>query len=337
VGEGAVVNETVERLRGATRWSMAARCARQASYGLLGAEPEEPSSRLQGRFARGRDAGRYVARQLAAKYGEENVVFEMAVPWPKAPALPVGELHVDIAIVSEKIAVEVKNTVWVDSMYDSAVTQLAGALYNAPEKFESGLLIFVDNDYQITHEYPIFLTDELREKVEQIMASVIEAGATGQVPERICEKPADGKKHLCPFIDQCFAGWEKPEPIDAEGLSQLASEGWLIQRDLQAAKGNEKELQERWDEWKEHMAAATADQPPGVELLAGPVKIKRIDVKARETFKKSKAVTAGVWTDLDDERFAPFVNIGEPGVRFDLTRTEAGPDLDLDFGEEAPF
>src|SRR5262245_55516940 len=124
------MSEAIERLRGATRWSMASRCAGAASYGLLGVEPEEPSARLQGRFARGRDAGRYVARQLAAKYGEENVVFESAVAWPAPPALPIGELHVDIAVTSERLAVEVKSTVHVDSMFDSAVVQLAGALYN---------------------------------------------------------------------------------------------------------------------------------------------------------------------------------------------------------------
>jgi hypothetical protein len=222
-------------------------------------------------------------------------------------------------------------------MYDSAVIQLAGALHFGREHFDSGLVVFLDRDYQITHEFPVFLTDELVESVETIAAAVIEAGKNGTIPERVCSTPADGKGRFCPFIEHCFEGWVPPDPDERADLSQLASEGWLIQRDLKAARGSEKELQERWDEWKERMAAATEGTPPGVELLAGPVKIKRIDVKGRETFSLAKARTAGVWGPGDEERFGPFTKIGEPSVRFDLMRTEAGGDLDIDYGEEAPF
>lgn len=313
---------------------MASRCARQASYGLLGVEPTPPTARESGRMARGRDAGRYFARQMAAKHGEENVIFEAAVPWPAPPALPIGELHTDVALLSERLAIEVKNSVWVDSMYDSSVLQLAGALHFGRDRFDAGLLVFMDHDYQITHEFPIFLTDELIEKVESIAAAVIEAGKTGQVPERICEKPADGRGHFCPFIEHCFADWTPPQAVAREDLAQLASEAWLIQRDLKAAKGNVGELQERWDAMKERLSEIEIQ--PGVEVFAGPVKIKRIDVKARETFSKAKAVTAGVWTNLDDERFGPFVKLGEPSVRFDLHRMEGGGELDIDYGD-TPF
>lgn len=330
------MSETVDRLRGKTRWSMASRCARQASYGLLGVEPTPPTKREAGRMARGRDAGHYFARQMAAVHGEENIVAEMGIPWPAPPALPVGELHIDVGLLSDRIAIEAKSSVYIDSMFDAAVIQVAGAIHFGREHFDSGLVVFLDGDYQITHEFPVFLNDELIEKVESIAAAVIEAGKTGAVPDRICGKPADGRGHLCPFIEHCFEGWVEPDPNDERpDLSQFASEGWLIQRDLKAAKTNVEEYQERWDEWKAR--ALEIELPPG-ETLAGSIKIKRIDVKGRETFSKAKAKTAGVWTDLDDERFGPFVKLGEPSVRFDLFRTMAdGGELDLDFGEEPPF
>jgi hypothetical protein len=289
-------------------------------------------------MARGRDAGAYFARQMAAKHGEENVEFEPAIPWPSPPALPIGELHTDVALVNQRIAIEVKNSVWVDSMYDAAVLQLAGALHFGRDRFDSGLLVFMDHDYQITDQFPIFLTDELVEKVEEISKAVLEVGLNGtsSLPERICARPADGRGHFCPFIEHCFADWVAPPPTILEDFSELASEGYEIQIRLKAAKGNEKEIQAEWDEWKERATADTEALPPGLAIQAGPIKMKRIDVRGRETFSMAKARTAGMWTPHHDEFFQAFTKMGEPSVRFDLTKTEAGP-LDIDYGDEAPF
>lgn len=333
------MSDTAERLRGATRWSMAARCARQASYGLLGVEPTPPTPRDSGRMARGRDAGAYFARQMAAKHGEDDVVFEAAVPWPAPPALPIGELHTDVEVKSLRLAVEVKNSIWVDSMYDSAVLQLAGALHFGRDRFDSGLLVFMDHDYQITDQFPIFLTDELSERVEEIASAVVEVGKQGPsvLPERVCGKPADGIGHFCPFIEHCFADWEAPEPTERDDFSVLASEGFEIQIRLKSAKDNEEAIQAEWDAWKERAVEATEEMPPGLEILAGPIKMKRIDVKGRETFSVAKARTAGMWTPAHAEFFHAFTKIGKPSVRFDLTKTEAEAPLDIDFGEEAPF
>jgi hypothetical protein len=270
---------------------------------------------------------------MELKHGADNVHFEYAVPWPAPPALPVGELHVDVAVFSERLAIEAKNTVHIDSLYESAVVQVAGALVNAPDKFDAGLVVFLDHDYQITHEFPIFLTDELREQVETIMDAVVEAGKTGQVPERICGKPSDGIGHLCPFIEHCFEGWVEPPPAERGDLSELASEGWVIQRDLRTARGSTQELESAWEEWKARASEATEGMPPGLEIHAGPIRIKRIDVKGRETFSLSKARKSGSWTALDEERFGAFTKIGEPSVRFDLTKTEAESPLDIDYGD----
>lgn len=303
-----------------------------ASYGLLGVEPEQPTPREQGRFARGRDAGHYFARQMAAKHGENNVIAEMAVPWPAPPALPVGELHIDVGLLSDRIAIEAKSSKWIDSMFDSAVLQVAGAVHFS-EHFDSGLVVFLDGDYQITHEFPVFLTDELIEQVESIAAAVIEAGQGGfpSLPPRVCEKPSDARSHLCPFADTCFQGWEAPQAAESPELSQLASEGWLIQRDLRAQRGDVKELEAKWEAWKER--AIAAEVPTG-ETMAGSIRIKRVDVRGKETFSRAKAATAGVWQSIHDEIFHPFIKISDGYSTFDLKRTEAdGGGLDLDFGD----
>lgn len=336
------MTETVDRLRGATRWSMASRCSRQASYGLLGVEPTPFTPREAGRMARGRFAGEYIGRQMKAKYGDDDVVLEMGIPWPAAPQLPVGELHTDIVVLSERLAIEVKNSVWVDSMYDSAVLQLAGALHFGRDKLDGGLLVFVDHDLQITHEFPVFLTDELIEQVEAIAAAVIAAGREGTkaLPERVCEKPGDGRKHFCPFVEHCFSDWVEPpllpvsdDPEQAQEWARLASEGWVIQRDLRTAKGDTEALQDAWDAWKAR--AVEMGVPPG-ERMAGPIKVKRIEVKGRETFSLAKARTAGVFGPGDEERFGPFTKLGEPSVRFELSKTDGAP-LDIDYGEDVPF
>jgi hypothetical protein len=243
------------------------------------------------------------------------------------------------AKTDERIEIEVKSSVWVDSMYDAAVLQLAGALHFGRDRFDSGLLVFMDHDYQITDQFPIFLTDELVEKVEEITKAVIEVGLKGPsaLPDRICAKPADGKGHFCPFIEHCFADWQAPEPVVREDFSELASEGFEIQIRLKAAKGNEKSIQAEWDEWKERARADTEAMLPGVEIMAGPIRMKRIDVRGRETFSMAKARTAGMWTHHHDEFFKSFTKLGEPSVRFDLTKTEAGAPLDIDYGDDAPF
>lgn len=325
------MSDTAERLRGRVRWSMGVRCPRMAAYGLAGAEPEPTTPRQEGRFARGRYANDYFVRQMRAKHGETNVIPEMAVPWPAPPALPIGELHVDCALISERLAIEVKNTIWIDSLFDSAVLQVAGAVHYS-DKFDAGLVVFLDHDLQVTHEFPVFLNDELIEKVESIAAAVLaSAQPGGPMPDRICEKPSDGIGHFCPFIAHCFGEDWEPEPARVEAeRSELASRGWIIQRDLRAANGNVEELQKQWDAWKEE--ALELGLPLG-ETMAGPIRMKHSEVKGAETFSLKKARTAGVWTALDDERFGPFVSIGKPSHRYDLKKTEAGAPLDLDFGD----
>jgi hypothetical protein len=320
-----------ERLRGATRWSMAARCPRMAAYGLLGVDPEPPTPRDQGRFARGRDAGHYFARQMKAKHGEENVIEEAAVAWPAPPALPVGELHVDVVVKPDRLGIECKNTAWPDGLFDSAVTQIAGAVHFSPD-IDTGLVVILDSDYQITNEWPVFLNDELIEKVETTAAAVVEAGKSGTLPERVCEKKADARGHFCPFADHCFADHEEEPARDAPELSALASEGWLIYRDLKQKKGETKELQERWDDWKAR--ALEAEIPPGRTMSNG-IEIKRSDRRGSHSFSLAKARAAGVWQSVHDEVFSAFIGQSSGSTTFDLTRTADAPPLDMDLGDDA--
>jgi hypothetical protein len=303
-----------------------------AAYGLLGVEPEPPTPREQGRFARGRDAGHYFARQMKAKHGEENVVEEAAVPWPAPPELPIGELHVDVIVKSERLGIEAKNTKWVDSLFDSAVLQIAGGVHFSPD-LDTGLVVFLDHEYQVTDEFPVFLTDELVEQVESIAAQVVEAGKTGTLPERVCEKPSDARSHLCPFAEHCFSDWAAPPAEEREDLSELASEAYLIQRELKAVKGAAGDLQQRWEEMKGRLLAV--DLLPG-ETMAGPIRIRRTDRKSSRRFSLSKAEKAGVWGPIHEETLGSFVSFSEGSTTFDLQKTEAEAPLDLDYGD-VPF
>jgi hypothetical protein len=59
---------------------------------------------------------------------------------------------------------------------------------------------------------------------------------------------------------------------------------------------------------------------PEGESLIGDVIVRRTPTKPRETFQYGNARKAGAWTPLDDERFGPFVRVGEPSERWDVIR-----------------
>lgn len=321
-----------KRLRGRVRWSMAARCARMAAYGLQGVEPEPHDERTLGRFARGRDAQRYHARRLDARYGEDDVVREKAVPWPSPPKLPLGDLHTDLFVRSEKLAIEVKSSEHPASLFDSAMTQLAGEVVFDPEA-ERGALTFLDRDYQETATYPLVPTAEIAGEVEGIADDVQRAARTGALPPRVCARPADGIGRLCPFIAHCFDGWEPPAREDRRDLAELASEFWLVERDLHAVRSDAAALETRLDELKQ--ALLEAELPTG-ETDTGPVIMRRTNVSASFTFQLSRARKSGLWTSGHDEMFADFVRARKESVRLSSRRVEEIP-LAVDYGDDVPF
>lgn len=317
------------RLEARSRWSSAAKCSRQGAYGLLGVEPAEPDDRTRRLWIRGRQLGAYVADSFAEKYGEHQIIREKAVPWPA------GILHSDVFVIPEKVAVEVKSTTSPASILDNALTQLAGEVHFDPDA-DGGLLVLV-NPSDLSMEFvPFKLTDEWVERVETLADEVMRAGASRgeQLPERVCGKPSDGIGRFCPFIGHCFEGWtpEPATPVADPEVAELVG-AWLAAKQTYRthdAAGKEahaeyKAVEERLNE---HGFEA------GRDYEAGPYTFRRISVKGRETFQLGRARKAGQWTPADDERFAPFLSVGQPSERYDAHRDGAG---DLDFGDEVPF
>ncbi len=231
------------RLRGRTRWSMAARCPRMAYYGLIGVEDDELSpaeARLQRRlFRRGRRIGDEVMDDFSEKYGEENIVREHASVWPD-DGLPLGELHADGFVIPEKMAVEVKSSTSPASIVDSAITQLAGQIRWNPDA-EIGCLAIADpTGMKETALLPILLTDELTERVESIAAQVVEASRTGEPPTRVCGKPSDARGKMCPFAGHCFKDWEQPErpKVETQEVVSLARQLYEVGRLKAMHNGN---------------------------------------------------------------------------------------------------
>lgn len=325
------ITEDPKRVAGKTRWSMAARCARMASLALLGADPAPLTAREEGRFQRGKDAQRFHGRRLTAKYGEEHVIHEKAVPWPNP--VPIGELHTDLVVVPERLAIEVKSSESVDSMFEAAMTQLAGQVHY-DEDVDKGLLVFLDRDYQETDAFPLILTGEWVEIVEGIAKKVVHAGKTGELPERICARPSDGLSHLCPLIDKCFEGWEPPPAAEMKDAAAIATRAYLAKRALDSAKGELAPLEEEYDAAKQ--ALLEAGFPEG-DTIAGPVLVKHTMVRGSHTFSLAKARKSGVWTGVDDERFHAFVSQNSGHSRWTFERVGDEPlDLGLD-DDEAPF
>lgn len=323
-----------ERLSGRTRWSMAVRCPRMAALALQGAEPEPLTPREEGRFQRGKDAQRFYGRKLVAKYGEENVHHEVAVAWPTEPH-PIGELHTDFVIEPERMAIECKSSESPDSLFDSAVTQVAGAIHWSPD-VDHGAVVFLDRDYQETDMYPVVLTDSLVDEVESIAKQVVDAAQTGELPKRVCGKPSDGRGHLCPFIDGCFAGWVAPEIPENEGetIPTLATTAYLARQRYDAAKSISDEAEKEWKAAAGELIEAGC--PEGESTVPGLI-VKRTVVADRQTFSMSKARKAGLWSAAHDELFDPFMSMGGGHSRFDFRRIE-GEELEHeDYGEEAPF
>lgn len=324
------------RLQGRARWSHAARCdtGRMAALGLLGAEPAAITDRQRGRFQRGKDAQRYIGQQFEEKYGADAIEHERAVPWPTGEGkLPIGELHEDIFIAADKLVVEVKSSENIDGIFDSALLQVKGQVHFDPDA-ETGALAFVDRDYQITDMFPVVLTDDDRDQIEAIAANVVHAGKTGELPARVCANPGEGQQHMCPFISQCFEGWERPADEERTDIEPLAVEAYLAKRDLDAAKAQIKPLEERWDAAKE--ALEEADLPAGVLVAAGGVSVKRTAVSSSETFSLSKARKLGLFTEVDAERFSSVISQRAGHNRFALERVGDEP-LELDYGDDVPF
>lgn len=325
------------RLRGRTRWSYAAKCPRMCSYALLGTEPEEPSERTKRLWRRGRQIGAAVADDFAAKYGEDNIVREKAVEWPDHD-LPLGELHTDVYVAAEKMAVEVKSSTSPASVLDDAITQLGGEIRYDDDAAVGCLAIADPTGWEETSMIPVLLTDELQERVESIAAQVVDAARTGVLPDRVCQKPSDARGKMCPFADTCFDGWVRPDPKALEpDVAVLARELKAAQEAEKAAKAPVAALEARRKELSAQLAEW--ELASGIEYAGDGVRVTRTQVADSEKLSLSTIKKAGMWTPDLAVQLGPFVKASGGHDRWKVIddTPAAVTASDEDWGDEAPW
>lgn len=325
-----------KRLRGKARWSMSARCPRMGAYGLLGVDPEPPDDVTRLRWARGKlDEDWWVKQILAPRVGRRNIKREKSVPWPSGEGvLPVGELHTDVFVKTERMPYEVKSHLSGEPM-DTDFVQLAGEVLFDPEVDGTvGTLVVIDRD--LHWEAVPVLADQYREQVEETARQVIHAGLTGEVPERVCAKPSDARGRLCPFASRCFEGWSPPEP------QRLKADAAVVALQLKHAQDTERELRgqlAQHEERRKELSGMLAewDLTPGVEYVGAGARVTRTHVDDSERLSVTKARKAGVFTGEIEAVLAPFVTRSGAHDRWKIMVDRDAPFADDDFGSEAPW
>lgn len=321
------------RLQGRTRWSAAAKCPRWAVLGYMGAEPAEPTDRQRRLWERGKQLGAWVAGRYKEQHGADQVILEKAVPWPDH-GLPLGELHTDVFVITDGLAVEVKSSTAPDSLLDSAFLQLAGEVRFDPDA-RNGVLHIVNPSDLSEDILPFVLNDEWRDRVDALAAIVAGCAREGTLPPCSQSSPGACRMVGCPYTDLAWEGWQPDEAgvLNGEAL-ELARSMYEVQLQRRAAKAVYDEASDRWKE----LCGSLAEMVPGGRYAAGPLLVVGTPHKGRETFALAKARKSGVWTPGHDEAFGPFLSLSDGHVRWRVERSGDGPLIDPDeFGEDAPF
>jgi hypothetical protein len=306
-----------------------------AGYALIGEEPATEHDDTLLFFERGKlDERWFVEHILEPKFGADNIIRQKPVPWP-ANGLPVGELHTDAFVISEGMPWEIKSHADGEPAEFDYV-QLAGQIHFDPDATkDAGVLAIVDRN--LKREYlPVVLTDDLVEQVESIAADVVKTARTGELADRVCSKPADGRARMCPFVHTCFADWTPPDPLDLSGdVAVLALEVMHAQNLKREATRVFETVEAEYKELSGQLAEHELEA--GREYVGAGVKVKRTAFPDSERFSLSKAKKSGAWTMLDDERFGPFVTSSGAHNRWAIEQTGPVTLDDEDFGDEAPW
>jgi hypothetical protein len=300
--------------------------------GLLGFEPAAPSDYMQRIWLRGKQLGTYMADRFEAEYGADDVVREKAIPWPKT-GLPLGELHGDVFVRSQKLAIEVKSSHSPNSLISSALKQLAGAVHWDDEA-EAGALALIDPIDLREEVLPFVLTPDAVAEVEEIAALVVSAGQTGILPPCVCATPGACRGMHCPFTEAAWEGWEAPAAEVLDGAAaELATEAWQALRLKRAHAAASDKADETFKEIVGQLLELGLE--PGREYLSGPLRVLASPVKGRKTFQLSRAEKLNLWTPADDARFHDLISVGDGHVRWSIVMQGEGP-LVVDFGD-TPF
>ena len=282
---------------------------------------------------RGKLYGNFVGRQFVAKYGAENVELEREINWGNGW---IG--HADIYVKPEKLIVEVVSTTNPSGqILEDKMTQLKGYVHFDPEAEIGALYIINPSSLEREDVWTVSSTDEDREELENRAAEIVKAfGTQGRLlPDRICAKPSEGRSHLCPFVETCFAGWEPPPAIPLDGVVEgLAPALYHADQGVRAARDMLSVAEDHRDEIRNQILEAGLE--PGEYEGAG-VSIRLTEVKGRETFQFAAAKKARQWTSMDDERLGLFVKIGQPSYRWKVEAVGEVPAPEHVYGDDIPF
>jgi hypothetical protein len=300
--------------------------------GLLGYTPMEPTDYMRRVWRRGKQLGDMMAEDFEAQYGRENVIREKAVPWPAGP-MPIGELHTDVFVIPDGLAIEVKSSNSPNSLIEDALRQLAGEMH-FDDDAQAGALALV-NPIDLGKEVlPFVLTDDGVAEVEELAATVVSAGQTGVLPPCVCATPGACRGKWCPFTEAAWEGWEAPiaEVLDG-AAAELATEAWQALRLKRAHAAASGKADETFKEIVGQLLELGLE--PGREYLSGPLRVLASPVKGRKTFQLSRAEKLNLWTPADDARFHDLISVGDGHVRWSIVMQGEGP-LVVDFGD-TPF
>lgn len=315
------------------RWSLTAKCPRQAVLGGLGVEPAEPGERLQRLWQRGRLFGWYVGEQFKTRHGDPSaVVLEHEVPWAG------GVAHADVLVRPERLIVEVKSTTSPASLIDDAFFQVAGLVHFSPDADHGAVLLLdpVDLDEVV---YPVIVTDEWAERIEDRVSEVLRGLATkgDDMPPCVCDTPGACKAKGCLFTEAAWEGWTPPPPEKVAAAAEpIALELYQLQRQKKEATAVVEALDKDCKDARARLLEAGVE--PGVEYQTAALSFKASAISDTERLSLSAVKKAGMWTPELEQQLRPFVNASGAHVRFTFRRLTDEPlHMQPDFGDEAPF
>lgn len=302
-------------------------CHRMSYYRSTGEQPTEPDSEQHEWFARGNLFEQYVVQQLRAKYGASNVEREHEIQHP------LGTGHADVLIRPERLLVEIKSTTTgtiSTPVFENAVRQLKHYLHYASDVADQGALYMINpSTLKPADVFPVRLTDDDRQEIEDGMANLARAIEDRQTPGRVCSKPSQARGMFCPFAHVCFADWQ-PDPAEeitspdalatASDLATIKESERQHREALKALETARKDVQERLGELV-----------PVGDSVVGPYAVKRMRKTRSASFNAKVAAAAG----FPVETLAEFYTGGSEWDEYRITKADAAGTTD--FGDEAPF
>jgi hypothetical protein len=290
------------------RWSVVSRteCPRAGAYGAYQTPEDVPDAEEQERrdryFQRGHDIcnahRERDAKRLAAQgYTCEE---EAEIQWAQ------GIGHADLRATGPrgKLIVEYTTTKGGD-LAEHKVLQVVG--YAIADGADAAAVASIDPHTYERHDYPIRIAAHA-DRARALMDTVDDYVRIGEVPERTCATPHEGRYKMCPFVSTCFDGWTGSPPKRLDGLErELLRLADLEDAIKQTPRGVpvDPEVEGERDALREQLAFYC---DPGVEYVTAGISIKRTVSKPTIRFALAKARKAGWDIGCTKDELAAFVS-----------------------------